>query len=94
MPIQNDLGGFVYAGGTMAFTAGYWALGALRPDVMAFFGCDMVYPTEGSHFYGNGNADPLRDDITLRNLEAKSARLSIIAARASARKGLVALRSR
>ena len=35
VPAQNDLGGFVYAGGTMAFTAGYWALQALRPDVIA-----------------------------------------------------------
>ena len=82
VPIQNAFGGLIYAGGTMAFTAGYWALGALRPTVMAFFGCDMVY-TEGSqtHFSGKGAADPLRDDITLRSLEAKAARLQLLAAR-------------
>ena len=26
---QNNFGGFIYAGGTMAFTAGYWALGGI-----------------------------------------------------------------
>ena len=82
VPLQNGFGGFVYAGGTMAFTAGYWALTALRPSVIAFLGCDMVYPELGqTHFYGTGTADPLRKDITLRNLEAKSARLMLLAAR-------------
>ena len=82
VPVQNRFGGFVYAGGTMAFTAGYWALGTLRPRVMAFLGCDMVYPATGpTHFYGTGTADPLRRDITLRSLPAKSARLQVMAAR-------------
>lgn len=80
VPVQNAYGGFVYAGGTMAFTAGYWALGALKPDVLAFFGCDMNYGSARTHFYGKGSADPLRDDITLQSLEAKSARLMLIAA--------------
>ncbi len=80
VPIQNDFGGFVYAGGTMAYTAGYWALGALKPDVLAFFGCDMNYGSGQTHFYGKGTADPLRDDITLQSLEAKSARLMYMAA--------------
>jgi hypothetical protein len=49
---------------------------------MAFFGCDMVYPRSGNtHFYGQGTADPLRADVTLRSLEAKSARLALLAAR-------------
>jgi len=76
VPAQNRFGGFVYAGGTMSFTAAYWALATLTPSVMAFIGCDMVYP-KGSptHFYGEGAADPLRDDITLQSLEAKSTRL-------------------
>lgn len=83
VPIQNSFGGFVYAGGTMAFTAAYWALRALRPKVIAMIGCDMVYPARGhTHFYGMGEADPLRDDITLRSLEAKSVRLMALAARA------------
>ena len=80
VPEQNRFGGFVYAGGTMSFTAGYWALGALRPDVIAYLGCDMVYPKTGvSHFYGQGRADPLRPDITLQSLEAKSVRFMAIA---------------
>ena len=47
VPVQNEFGGFVYAGGTMAFTAGYWALGALKPRVIAMIGCDMIYPEKG-----------------------------------------------
>jgi len=66
VPEQNFFGGFVYGGGTMAFTAGYWALGALKPDIIAYF-------------YGNGQADPLRSDITLQSLEAKSVRLMALA---------------
>lgn len=81
VPLQNALGGFVYAGGTMAFTAGYWALAALRPRVIAMMGCDMVYPaSKQTHFYGTGTADPLRADVTLRSLEAKSARFMLMAA--------------
>ena len=81
VPAQNAYGGFVYAGGTMAFTAAYWALDALRPTTIAAFGCDMHYPATGpTHFYGQGTPDPLRADITLRSLEAKSARLMILAA--------------
>lgn len=76
VPAQNAFGGFVYAGGTMAFTAAYWVLKALQPDVIAFLGCDMIYPKNApTHFYGVGTADPLRDDVTLRDLEAKSGRL-------------------
>lgn len=81
VPAQNAYGGFVYAGGTMAFTAAYWALHALRPRVIAAFGCDMHYPAGQTHFYGAGTADPLRADVTLQSLEAKSARLMILAAR-------------
>lgn len=81
VPAQNAFGGFVYAGATMAFTAGYYALNALQPTVIAFFGCDMHYAVAGrTHFYGTGAPDPLRKDITLRSLEAKSARLMVLAA--------------
>jgi hypothetical protein len=42
----------------------------------------MHYPAQGqTHFYGTGTPDPLRPDITLRSLEAKSARLMVLAAR-------------
>ena len=41
----------------------------------------MVYPSSGpTHFYGTGAPDPLRPDVTLRDLGAKSARLGLIAA--------------
>lgn len=81
VPAQNAFGGFVYAGATMAFTAGYWALQAHAPRVVAMMGCDMHYPVSArTHFYGKGTADPLRDDITLQSLEAKSARLMVLAA--------------
>mgnify|MGYP001817859109 CR=1 FL=1 len=65
----------------MAFTAGYWALHQYQPSVLAFAGCDMTYPKSGAtHFYGSGRPDPLRPDITLQSLEAKSARLMALAA--------------
>ena len=81
VPAVNAFGGFVYAGGTMAFTSAYWTLHALEPRLIAFLGCDMVYPRAGaSHFYGRGRPDPLRADPTLQSLEAKSARFQIHAA--------------
>lgn len=86
VPAQNAMGGFVYGGGTMAFTAGYWALAALKPSVVAYLGCDMMYPASGNtHFYGTGQADPLRADVSLRSLEAKSARLMLYGARQQCR---------
>jgi hypothetical protein len=81
VPAQNAYGGFVYGGGTMAFTAAYWALHHHRPRVIAVMGCDMHYPQGGrTHFYGTGTADPLRADITLQKLEAKAARVMVLAA--------------
>ncbi|CUX80184.1 MAG: hypothetical protein HLUCCA05_10130 [Roseibaca calidilacus] len=82
VPHNNSFGGIIYAGATMAFSAGYWALGALRPQVLAYLGCDMVYSQGQTHFYGTGTADPLRPDPTLQNLRAKSARLELLAAQA------------
>jgi hypothetical protein len=80
VPVQNKYGGFVYSGGTMAFTAGYWALGYFQPKTLVYLGCDMIYEGKETHFYGKGTADPLRKDPTLKNLKAKSARLEAIAA--------------
>lgn len=83
VPAVNVHGGFLYAGGTMAFTAGYWALHALKPRAIGFLGCDMVYaPVGDSHFYGRGRPDPLRADPTLQSLEAKAARFLLHAAEA------------
>ena len=80
VPLQNKYGGFVYSGGTMAFTAGYWVLGHFNPRTIAYIGCDMVYDGEKTHFYGKGTPDPLREDPSLKNLKAKSARLEAVAA--------------
>ena len=63
----------------MAFTAAYWALDVFKPKNMVFLGCDMIYSGTSNHFYGTGTADPLRDDLTLRSLEAKSARFEVFA---------------
>ena len=80
VPIQNQYGGFIYAGATMAFTAGYWVLGAFKPSHISFIGCDMHYPKRGkTHFYGTGTADPLREDISLMSLKAKSNRFFCLA---------------
>ena len=80
VPVQNEFGGFVYAGATMAFTAAYWVLGHYRPKQISFLGCNMWCPKgETTHFYGSGTADPLRNDITLMSLEAKSSRLYAMA---------------
>ena len=84
MPAQNHYGGFVYAGGTMAYTAAYWALREYAPDEICFIGCDMHYPETGpTHFYGTGTPDPLREDISLTSLEGSSARFLCLAARQS-----------
>ena len=82
VPAQNYYGGFVYAGGTMAFTAAYWALKEYDPSEMYFIGCDMHYPETGpTHFYGTGTPDPLRQDVSLTSLEGSSARFLCLAAR-------------
>lgn len=80
VPAQNAYGGFLLGGATMAFTATYWALHALRPSVIAYFGCDMVYSGAQTHFYGKGTADPLRADPSLRSIEAKATRALVLAA--------------
>ena len=79
VPIQNNFGGFVYAGGTMAITAAYWTLAILKPTNLFFLGCDMVYGSGNTHFYGVGEPDPLRKDISLRSLEAKTTRFECFA---------------
>ncbi|MBK3402797.1 hypothetical protein H0176_28835 [Methylorubrum populi] len=72
---MNAGGGLIFCGATMAFAAGYWAAHSLRTQIVGFYAADMIYPAKGSHFYGTGTADPLREDISLRSLEAKGVRL-------------------
>lgn len=83
VPANNAYGGIIYAGATMAFTAAYWVLHALKPDLLLVTGCDMIYDQKlgPTHFYGKGAADPLRKDPTLQSLEAKATRLMLLAAR-------------
>jgi hypothetical protein len=76
----NAYGGLIMCGATMSLASAYWAIHALRPKVLAFLGCDMIYGTGQTHFYGRGEPDPLRIDPTLRDLDAKSCRQLAIAA--------------
>ena len=79
VPTQNFFGGFVYAGATMAFTAGYWSLATYKPSKICFLGCNMHYSESGAtHFYGMGKPDPLRKDISLTSLKACSYRMMIM----------------
>ena len=75
----DDAGGITLCGATMAIATGYWAIDFLRPTVLGFAACNMVYQSGRTHFYGNGSADPLREDVTLRSLEAKVCRLFLFA---------------
>ncbi|MEL6584667.1 MAG: hypothetical protein AAFQ36_12605 [Pseudomonadota bacterium] len=79
---QLVFGGFQLCGETMAFTGGYLALTLFPGHPLLFLGCDMVYDSvsangapEATHFYGSGQADPLRPHLSLQSLPAKSARL-------------------
>ena len=76
---MDSAGGITLCGATMALAAGYWATHDLRPMVLGFAACNMVYGSSQNHFYGNGTADPLREDVTLRCLEAKVCRLFLFA---------------
>ena len=72
-------GGITLCGATMAIATGYWAADFLRPMVLGFAACNMVYQPGRTHFYGEGSADPLREDVTLRSLEAKVCRMFLFA---------------
>jgi hypothetical protein len=81
MPAIDASGGIVFCGATMAFAAGYWAVEKIRPKILGYFASDMIYSTNSgnTHFYGNGAPDPLRKDISLGSLEARSTRLFCLA---------------
>lgn len=70
-------GGEFFGGQTMAFAAGYWALNEFPASQIAFCASDMNYDYAGkqTHFYGTGQADPLRPSLSLINLEALSCRM-------------------
>ena len=72
VPVPNGFGGLFYAGVNMTFTSAYWALGALKPDIITFIDDNLVNPPDGktTHFYGFCKPDTLRNDVTLKSLEA------------------------
>lgn len=73
----RHFGGEFFGGETMAFAAGYWALEKFPGSQIAFCASDMTYDqADGqTHFYGKGQADPLRSGLSLINLEALSCRM-------------------
>lgn len=73
----DDAGGILFGGATMAFAAGYWAMRRFKGAQIAFLASDMHYGTNGAatHFYGTGQPDPLRVNISLQSLEASSCRM-------------------
>jgi hypothetical protein len=74
-PAVQRFGGVLHCGATTAFNAGYWAIGAFPFSQVSFFACDMSYDGDHTHFYGQGQPDPLRHDVSLQNLAAKGLRL-------------------
>ena len=76
----SRFGGFCFGGATMAIAVGYWAAAFLDADFVGFIGCDMDYSVHDgkTHFYGVGNPDPLRNDLSLRSLDAKTGRLYLL----------------
>lgn len=74
----DSFGQIIFRGSTMSFNAGYWTIENIPCDAIGYIGCDMIYSPDNAgntHFYGTGKPDPLRRHISLRSLEAKSARL-------------------
>lgn len=75
LPAMQACGGFVFCGATIAFAAAYWTMCHYPHSQVLFFACNMVYDSPQSHFYGQGKPDPLRRNLTLQSLEAKSLRV-------------------
>lgn len=80
-PVQTLYGGASYTGEGMAFVAGYWALAALMPSQMYYFGCDMIDLGAGRT---QGHEDQLgeagRPHRMGENTAAKARRLEYFAA--------------
>jgi hypothetical protein len=79
--VAKAFGPLMFRGSTMAFNGIYYAL-SLAPAAVFAIGCDMDYRVvQGrTHFYGIGGVDPLRYNISLRSLQAKSSRALCLAA--------------
>lgn len=79
VPAMQRFGGFLFCGATMALAAGYWAINDFPFSQISYYACDMIYSGPQSHFYEGGKADPLRRNLTLQSLEAKTLRLFYVA---------------
>lgn len=75
LPSMETFGGLALCGATMVLATGYWAIANYPYSQVSYFACDMIYSGTTTHFYGNGQPDPLRRDITLQNLSSKQLRL-------------------
>ena len=75
LPAMQRFGGLLFGGATMALAAGYWAINDFPFSQISYYACDMVYEGTQTHFYGEGQADPLRRNLSLQSLEAKTLRL-------------------
>lgn len=71
----NKFGGMFWCGFTTALVSAYWAMRTYPYSQITMFGTDMIYEGNRTHFYGNGDPDPLRRHISLQNLEGKSLRI-------------------
>lgn len=75
LPSAQRFGGLIYCGASMFFLASYWLIQQFPFSFVKVIGCDMVYSSAATHFYGRGSADPLRRNISLQSLDAKSLRV-------------------
>jgi len=73
----DKAGGILYCGATMSYAAGYWAVDNINSKLIGYYSSDMMYNQKNgiTHFYGVGTPDPLRQDVSLSSLEARSIRL-------------------
>lgn len=82
MPAMRAAGGILCCGASMTFATGYWLAQALPCSQLSYYAADMVYGDGTTHFYGRGQPDPLRRDISLQDLRAKCLRLFYFGLRA------------
>lgn len=74
-PAMEASGGILFCGASTGFAAGYWVAHTMPFSQVSYFAADMTYSNRQSHFYGKGSPDPLRKDLSLQDLPAKSLRL-------------------
>ena len=82
-PALRRAGGVLFSGTTMSVCAGYYTMHSWHNRIVTFVGCNMVYGGSQTHFYGKGDADPLKKEPwvypSIKNLPAKTSRMFLIA---------------